>query len=174
MYRFRILAIVITMFALSACSKQQSSQVPAAPVAENAPAPMISVATMDGSTLALSSLKGKVVVLNFWATWCPPCREEIPSMMKLNERMTGKPFQMVCVSIDDGGKAAVEEFFKSSGFHLPAYLDLNGAGAKTYGLTGVPESYIINKKGVLVKKVIGGLDWSSPEVVSFIESLMQQ
>jgi hypothetical protein len=57
---------------------------------------------------------------------------------------------------------------------LPAYLDLNGAGAKTYGLTGVPESYIINKKGVLVKKVIGGLDWNSPEVVSFIESLMQQ
>lgn len=174
MYRFWILAIVSAMFFVSACSKQQSSQVPTAPVAENSPAPMISVATMDGSTLALSSLKGKVVLLNFWATWCPPCREEIPSMMKLNERMAGKPFQMVCVSIDDGGKAAVEEFFKSSGFHLPAYLDLNGAGAKTYGLTGVPESYIINKKGILVKKVIGGLDWNSPEVVSFIESLMQQ
>lgn len=95
-------------------------------------------------------------------------------MMKLNERMAGKPFQMLCVSVDEGGKAAVQEFFASSGFSLPAYLDLNGAGAKTYGLTGVPESYLIDKKGVLVKKVIGGLDWNSPDVVSYIESLMQQ
>ncbi len=172
MYRSCIVAMMIAFIALTGCSKK--TDVKPAAVAENAPAPVISVAAMDGSTVSLSSFKGKVVLLNFWATWCPPCREEIPSMMKLNERMAGKPFQMLCVSVDEGGKAAVQEFFASSGFSLPAYLDLNGAGAKTYGLTGVPESYLIDKKGVLVKKVIGGLDWNSPDVVSYIESLMQQ
>ncbi len=141
---------------------------------EKSPAPDISVVSLaNGSTLKLSDLKGKVVLLNFWATWCPPCREEIPSMMKLNKAMAGKPFQMVAISIDEGGKPAIESFFKESGFSLPTYLDESGASAKAYGITGVPESFIIDKQGVLVKKIIGGFAWDSPEAVSFLEGLMK-
>lgn len=171
----RIFLVFIACLSLSfaACSKTDAPRKSAGAV-EKSPAPEVSVVSLaNGSTLKLSDLKGKVVLLNFWATWCPPCREEIPSMMKLNSLMAGKPFQMVAVSIDEGGKAAVESFFKESGFSLPAYLDPSGASTKSYGITGVPESFVIDKQGILVKKVIGGFAWDSPEAVSFLEGLMK-
>lgn len=155
-----------------ACSKSDTARTTAAAV-EKSPAPDVTVVALaNGTSLKLSDLKGKVVLLNFWATWCPPCREEIPSMMKLNTLMTGKAFQMVAVSIDEGGKPAIESFFKETGFSLPTYMDATGASVKAYGITGVPETFVIDKKGIIVKKVIGGLAWSSPEVVSFLEGLM--
>jgi len=94
-------------------------------------------------------------------------------MMKLNKLMAGKPFQMVCVSVDEGGKQAVQEFFKNTGFSLPTYLDPTKQAPATYGLTGVPETFIIDKQGVIAKKVIGGLDWASPEVITFLDGLMK-
>lgn len=94
-------------------------------------------------------------------------------MMKLNSFMAGKPFQMVAISIDEGGKPAIESFFKESGFSLPAYFDESGASAKSYGITGVPESFIIDKQGIIVKKIIGGFAWDSPDAVSFLEGLMK-
>lgn len=159
--------------ALGACSKEEPARNVAAPAVENSPAPDITVNSLQGKPLKLSDLKGKVVLLNFWATWCPPCREEIPSMMKLNSAMAGKPFQMVAVSIDEGGVPAIESFFKTSGFALPAYTDPDGRGAKTYGITGVPETFVIDKNGILVKKVIGSMAWDSPEVISNLEGLMR-
>ena len=170
---FLFIACLSLSLSLTACSKKETSKKSDA-ATEKSPAPDVSVVSLvNGSTLKLSELKGKVVLLNFWATWCPPCREEIPSMIKLNRLMTGKPFQMVAVSIDEGGKPAVESFFKETGFSLPTYLDENGASAKSYGITGVPESFIIDKQGVLVKKIIGGFSWDSPEAVSFLEGLMK-
>ena len=80
---------------------------------------------------------------------------------------------MVAISIDEGGTPAVESFFKGSGFQLPAYFDRTGTSVMSYGITGVPESFIIDKQGVLVKKIIGGFTWDSPEVVSFLEGLMK-
>lgn len=175
MQRFLLSIIACLFLALTACKKADSPQMGAGAVAtEKSPAPNVSVVSLaNGTPLKLSELKGKVVLLNFWATWCPPCREEIPSMMKLNGFMTGKPFQMVAVSIDEGGKKDIEAFFKETGFSLPVYLDESGASSKSYGITGVPESFIIDKKGVLVKKIIGGAAWDSPEVVAFIEGLMK-
>lgn len=173
MKRF-VFVLVASMVICSACSKKESSQPVVKVAQEKAPAPEITVTSVSTAVpVKLSELKGKVVLLNFWATWCPPCREEIPSMMKLNASMNGKPFQMVAVSIDEGGKAAIEEFFRSSGYSLPAYLDLSGSAAKLYGITGVPESFIIDKQGVIVKKVVGGLAWDSAEVASFLERLMK-
>jgi peroxiredoxin len=94
-------------------------------------------------------------------------------MMKLDRAMTGKPFQMVAVSLDEGGKQAIDSFFKERGLMLPTYLDSNGKAARSYGVTGVPESFIVDKNGVIVKKIIGGLDWGSPDVASFLEGLMK-
>lgn len=173
MQRILFLFIVCLFLSLTACSKENAPQ-KSAVATEKSPAPDISVVSFaNGSNLKLSDLKGKVVLLNFWATWCPPCREEIPSMMKLNSLMTGKQFQMVAVSVDEGGKPAIESFFKESGFSLPTYLDVSGAATKSYGITGVPESFIIDKKGILVKKIVGGFAWNSPESVSFFEGLMK-
>jgi thiol-disulfide isomerase/thioredoxin len=154
------------------CAKKEKVSV-VAEVREKMPVPETALVSLANAPLKLSDLKGKVVLLNFWATWCPPCREEMPSMMKLNRIMAGKPFQMVAVSIDEGGVPEIESFFKSSGYSLPTYTDPNGAAQKTYGITGVPESFLIDRNGILVKKVIGPLAWDSPEVVSFIEGLMK-
>jgi thiol-disulfide isomerase/thioredoxin len=162
-----ILSVAILM---AGCSKKETATGDSE-VKEKKPAPEITVTSLTNVPLKLSALKGKVVLLNFWATWCPPCREEIPSMMKLNSAMAGKPFQMVAVSIDEGGVPEIESFFKSSGFSLPAYTDPGGAAVKIYGITGVPESFIIDKNGILVKKVIGPLAWDSPETITYIEGL---
>jgi thiol-disulfide isomerase/thioredoxin len=154
------------------CSKTERAE-PVARVVEQSPAPDITVHSLENRPRTLSELRGKVVLLNFWATWCPPCRQEIPSMMRLNSAMSGKPFEMIAVSVDEGGKAAVEAFFQSSGLRLPAYIDPDGRASKAYGTTGVPESFIIDKNGVVVKKVIGAMSWDRPDVVSYLESLMK-
>jgi thiol-disulfide isomerase/thioredoxin len=114
-----------------------------------------------------------VALVNFWATWCPPCREEVPSMAELNRLMAGKPFRMLAISIDQEGKEAVEAFFKQANTALPAYLDSDGAIGKRYGITGVPETFVIDRKGVILKKVIGPLDWTAPEVVKFLDEAMK-
>ena len=177
MQRSFYLVITCLIISLNACTKPESPKKSAGAgviAAEKSPAPEVSVVSVaDGSALKLSNLRGKVVLLNFWATWCPPCREEIPSMMKLNGFMAGKPFQMVAISIDEGGKPDIDEFFKGTGFSLPAYLDASGNSTRSYGVTGVPETFIIDKQGILVKKIIGGFAWDSPEAVSFIEGLMK-
>lgn len=173
MRRIFFLMAACMFIAIAACSKTDSAKKISA-AQEKRPAPEITVVSLaDGTPLKLSALKGKVVLLNFWATWCPPCREEMPSMMKLNIAMSGKPFQMVAVSIDEGGKQDIESFFKQSGYNIPTYLDPDGSASKLYGITGVPESFIIDKQGVVAKKVIGGLAWDSPEVLSFLEGLMK-
>lgn len=143
-------------------------------VAEGGMAPDFGVKALDGKEVRLSSLRGKVVMVNFWATWCPPCKEEIPSMMKLNRSMEGKPFQMLAISIDEGGKGAVEKYFKSSGTLLPAYLDGDGSVSKAYGITGVPETFIVDKSGTIQKKIVGGMDWSSNDVLSYMNELMRK
>lgn len=174
MQRIIFLFLACLFLSLTACSKSDAPK-KSTVAAEKSPAPDVSVISLaNGSALKLSDLRGKVVLLNFWATWCPPCREEIPSMMKLNSFMTGKPFQMVAISVDEGGRKDIESFFKESGFSLPTYLDESGASTKSYGITGVPESFIIDKQGVLVKKIIGGYAWDSPETVLFLEGLMKQ
>jgi len=161
------------LFAAGCKKKQEETALPTVGIQEKKPVPDITVVSLKNEPLQLSSLKGKVVMLNFWATWCPPCREEIPSMMKLNKAMAGKPFQMLAVSIDEGGIPDVEAYFKSSGYSLPAYLDQGGAAQKAYGVTGVPETFVIDKNGILVKKVIGPLAWDSAETIAFIEGLMK-
>ena len=175
MKRLVVLSL-IALFVLilsGGCSKKSDTVQSAPVVKENGPAAEINVVSLKGAPLKLSELKGKVVLLNFWATWCPPCREEIPSMMKLNSAMAGKPFQMVAISIDEGGVPAIEAFFKESGFMLPAYTDPDGKAAKTYGITGVPETFVIDKNGVILKKVIGPLAWDSPDTIAFLNGLMK-
>jgi len=162
MKRFFCLSLLLLSFALPGCTKEEK------PAMEGNPAPKFSLKDLAGSEVKLADLRGKVVLLNFWATWCPPCREEIPSMMRLNQAMAGKPFQMLAVSIDEGGQAAVAGYFKQSGNMLPALLDTSQAVSKRYGLTGVPESFVIDKKGVIMKKVVGGMDWSDPAVIKFL------
>jgi len=172
--RYLWLLLFVTLAIMPGCnSGEESSRSYRSAVAENKPAPELHLEALDGGRLTLSGLKGKVVLLNFWATWCPPCREEIPSMMRLNRSMSGKPFQMLAVSVDEGGREAVSAFFKKSGYSLPTYLDVQNRAASAYGVSGVPESYIIDRSGLVVKRVIGPRTWDAPDVIAYLESLMK-
>lgn len=93
-------------------------------------------------------------------------------MVRLNQAMQGKPFQMLAVSIDEGGRDAVQEFFRKEGVSLPALLDKEAKVASRYGTFRVPETYVIDPRGVIVKKVIGPMDWSAPDVLSALQQLM--
>jgi thiol-disulfide isomerase/thioredoxin len=170
--------IILSLFGLAGCNRDKSGGKPAAKPAssavEGAMAPDFTVKDLEAKEQKLSALKGKVVMVNFWATWCPPCKEEIPSMMKLNQSMAGKPFQMLAISVDEGGKAAVEGFFKKSGLSLPVYLDSDGAVSRSYGTTGVPETFIVDKNGLIQKKIVGGMDWSSPDVIAYMDELLKK
>jgi peroxiredoxin len=169
MKRLISVALILCVVALAACTRKEETK----PALEGNPAPDFALSDLSGHKVRLSDLKGKVVLVNFWATWCPPCREEVPSMANLNRVMAGKPFQMLAISIDQEGKQAIEAFFSRAGVTLPALLDSNGAIGKLYGITGVPETFIVDRKGVIMKKVVGGLDWSAPEVVAFLNDAMK-
>lgn len=166
MKRWMYALLLLLLFGATACSKEEK------PAVEGNYAPDFTLKDLSGKEVQLSTLKGKVVLLNFWATWCPPCREEIPSMMRLNQVMQGKPFQMLAVSIDEGGKEAVEAFYRKQNASLPTLLDGDSKVARRYGTTGVPETFVIDKKGLILKKVIGPLDWDSRQVVAALEEIM--
>lgn len=159
---------VLALFAVTGCTK------PEEPAIEGKMAPDFTLNDLSGRPVQLSSLRGKVVLVNFWATWCPPCREEIPSMVRMNQAMQGKPFQLLACSIDEGGAKAVTDFFQKAGVTLPVLLDTDTKVSKRYGTTGVPETFVIDTKGVIMKKIVGGMDWSAPEVLAALESLTKK
>jgi DsbE subfamily thiol:disulfide oxidoreductase len=136
--------------------------------------PELSVGDPSGATVRLADLKGTVVFVNYWATWCPPCREEMPSIQNLYRRFRDeKGFRMVTILYRDDYQKAMA-YLKDNNYDFPVMLDIDGKSAAAYGVTGVPETYIIDRKGTLRQKMIGPFDWSSPEAVSFISDLMKQ
>lgn len=174
---------VVVAGGLSACSKKEEPRPASAPggqagqalqgkqVAKGQQAPDFTLVDLEGKSHKLSDYRGKVVIVNFWATWCPPCREEIPSMMALSKKMAGKPFAMLCASIDEGGKGAVEGYYKTSGNRLPiTLLDSDASVAKLYGTTGVPESFVLDKNGIILEKVIGGVNWTDPQIIDYLNA----
>lgn len=128
---------------------------------------------LDGKTRSLGEFKGKVVFLNFWATWCKPCEEEMPSMQQLYAALQGKPFEIVAVSIDKDGPEAVREFVKNYGVTFTVLHDRKGRIKELYKTTGVPETFIIDQNGVIAEKVWGPRDWSKMSSVSTIMELLE-
>jgi len=121
-------------------------------------------------TVTLSQFRGQIVVLNFWATWCPPCVEEMPSLVEMQRRMRAKGVTVVAVSIDVDERA-YHQFVQQHGVNL---LTVRDPGQKTpalYGTHGWPETYIIDRNGVMRRKFIGPLDWTEPEVTDFLSKL---
>ena len=135
-------------------------------------APDLALTDASGKTLRLSDLRGAVVFVNFWATWCQPCREEIPSIEKLYSSLKDDPgFRMVTILYrDDYDKAMA--YLKGNNYDFPVWMDNGEKGARAYGVTGVPETYIVDKKGVLREKVIGPADWSAPEAAGLVSKLI--
>jgi peroxiredoxin len=136
-------------------------------------APDFTFPGLDGKMISLSDHKGKVVLVNIWATWCRPCVDEMPSMEKLYQEFKDDNFEILAVSIDALGAEVVGPFMQKYNLTFPALLDSEGTIRQSYQVTGVPESFIIDQQGVLAKKIIGAADWSSPGVLSFFRNLLQ-
>jgi thiol-disulfide isomerase/thioredoxin len=129
-----------------------------------------SLPARDGKHIDLSAYRGKVVLLNFWATWCPPCRDEEPSLRRLARVMDPKKFQLVAVSVDEGGWPAIDKFFAGNAPPYQVALDQNARISQTYGTTKYPESYLIDASGTLRLKFIGPRDWADPAVFALLDS----
>jgi len=136
-------------------------------------APDFTFPGLDGRMISLSDHKGKVVLVNIWATWCSPCVDEMPSMEKLYQEFKDDNLEILAVSIDALGAKVVGPFMQKYNLTFPALLDPEGTIRQSYQVTGVPESFIIDQQGVLAKKIIGAADWSSPGVLSFFRNLLQ-
>jgi thiol-disulfide isomerase/thioredoxin len=125
----------------------------------------------NGQNVTLSSLKGRVVFLNFWATWCPPCREEMPSMESLYRRFRDKGMEFLAVDIQED-PAKVAAFFEEFGLTFPAALDRNGLVSGKYGIRGIPSTFIIDRNGSMIAAVVGGKKWDTQAVISAFETLL--
>jgi len=135
--------------------------------------PDFTIKDQNGHPIKLSDYRGKVVFLNFWATWCGPCVEEAPDMERLNKRLKDRKFQMLTVAIDTDWKP-VNEFYAKHGLTVPVFLDPGQQIARgLYKITGVPETFLIDANGHVVKHTFGE-HWADPRIVSYIESLIQQ
>jgi peroxiredoxin len=138
------------------------------------PAPDFTLSDLSGRRQRLAEYRGKVVFLNLWATWCAPCRMEMPSMEELHRRLTGTDFVMLAVSEDEDGRAPVQKFVDELGLTFPVLLDQDGVVPPRYGVTGYPETFIIDRDGRVVQHTIGPEDWDSDAVVEYFTRLLAQ
>jgi cytochrome c biogenesis protein CcmG, thiol:disulfide interchange protein DsbE len=133
------------------------------------PAPDFTVQDADRK-VTLSDFRGKVIVLNFWATWCPPCVDEMPSLVQLQHRFKDKGVVLLGVSLDVDGDA-YHKFLKDHNIDFLTVRDADQKSNNLYGTFKFPETYIIDRSGIVRRKFIGPVDWSQPEIVDFLSKL---
>lgn len=131
------------------------------------------VANLSGEQKARTSAKGKIVLLNFWATWCPPCRQEIPAIESLSQAMKGKSFEVFAVSLGEDA-ATVKSFVAEQKITFPVYLDPKNILSRTFASQGIPTTYILDKNGLFIAGVVGGYDYANPEFVGILKELAQK
>lgn len=144
-------------------------------------APPLALERIDGKSTPLDSFRGKAVLLCFWATWCPPCRRELPLLERLRKIVDPRRLEIVAVSVDRAGKPAVENFLKSVNVErLRPYLDPQGRiaqhadqeAAAPFPLYGMPITYVIDRNGFVVGYVAGEVDWTSDDALTFLRHYM--
>jgi cytochrome c biogenesis protein CcmG, thiol:disulfide interchange protein DsbE len=131
--------------------------------------------TLDGKPAHLSDLRGKVVVLNFWASWCPPCVDEAPSLNDLQQRIA--PLGGVVLGVNAGvndSESGYDDFLKAQNIDFPAYFDSSKQIALSYGTSMYPETYVIDRKGRIDRKIIGPQDWTGPTMMAYLNSVLNE
>ena len=125
-----------------------------------------------GRPRTIADYRGKVLLINVWATWCEPCRAEMPAIERLHHLVTDTAFRIVSVSIDKEDSSGVMVFARSFGLTFPILQNQSGDIQDLYQTTGVPESFVVDRNGIIVKKVIGAVEWDGPVNVDLIRSLI--
>jgi peroxiredoxin len=148
-----------------------STDLVAPPIEAGVAAPTFTLPRLDGAEVALASLRGKVVLVNFWASWCAPCEQEMPAMQRLYGRLAGKGFELLAVSVDED-RDAVVRFRDRLRLSFPILLDPDKRAARAYQSLRYPESFLVDRDGTLVARYIGERDWDADAYVERIERLL--
>ncbi|MHB1052243.1 MAG: TlpA family protein disulfide reductase [Thiobacillus sp.] len=139
------------------------------------PAPALKLSDMRGAAHDLSQLNGRVVLINFWATWCPPCRREMPSMERLTQQLKGEAFSVLAVNV--GESVNDIELFTSqldADLSFPILLDRSSLSMQAWKISGLPTTYLVDKKGRVVAGAIGGREFDHPDMVRAIRAVLKQ
>lgn len=136
------------------------------------PAPDFALPDLQGRVHRLSDYRGKVVFLNLWATWCPPCRMEMPSIERLYRRFAPEGLVVLAVSVDESGAKAVAPFVRELGITFPVLLDPEGRLGSRLGITGYPETFVIDRGGNVVRHFIGPAEWDEPPMAAYFAGLL--
>ncbi len=177
------LALVISLSVLASRGHAQArlaEQAPAGgtatitPVGDHPPAPDFTLATLSGTSLSLAELRGKVVLLNFWATWCGPCRKEMPAIEALYQRYKDRGLEVLAISLDKLSTTVVETFVQEMGVTYRVALDSTWATARTYGVRGLPATFLIDRAGNVVLRELGERDWMEEARQQAVEGLLQE
>lgn len=164
-----IVALAVA-FIISLRPSFQDASGPAVQVGDEAPD--FDLMSESGQPIQLKDFRGKFVILNFWATWCPPCVEELPSLERFHGQFASRGVVVLGVS-EDEDRAAYEQFLKKAGVQFPTVRDPNRKVSHQYGTFKYPETYFIDRQGKVVQKVIGATNWTDPQMIGFMEQLLQ-
>ena len=136
--------------------------------------PEVRFVTEDGTRKTLDAFHGKVILLNIWATWCPPCVKEMPTLDALQADLGGSKFEVVALSIDTGGVPVVRQFFDRVGIkHLTTYVDQTSLAFTNLGILGLPTTMIVDANGRELARLIGPATWNEPDMEAFLKGFMQ-
>jgi peroxiredoxin len=144
------------------------------PLKDGKKAPDFSLDGLSGRRVELKQFKGKVIFLTFWATWCGPCKEELPSIEALHQQFKGKDLAVLTVSVDYEGAVPVEKYIAKQGYTFYVLIDPKGSVLDLYGVEQIPTTILIDKKGRIIGRAIGPRDWKSPEAISLLTQLIEK
>lgn len=168
-----LLALVVLAFSIVTSYAAHSAQTLVA-MEERSIAPDFTLEDLDGKQVKLSALRGRVVLVNFWATWCPPCRREMPSLERLSRQMSGQPFIILAVNVGEDPDIV----FPFTGTLEPAptfplLFDRNSSVLRSFQVKGLPTSFIVDKSGRIAFRAVGGRDFDDPGIVAAIHELIK-
>jgi peroxiredoxin len=142
--------------------------------ATSEPAPDLLLNKLSGNKIHLNEYKGKWVFLNFWATWCPPCLQEMPEMEMFYQQFKKKNMVMLAVSVDKDSPSTIASFIKDHGYTFDVFLDPDGESLSKFGISTIPATFIINPKGEIVSQANGPRSWMDKEIIKYFNDLMKK
>ena len=172
LFKWFFYILLASICCLSGCDSP-SQMAPTASVELDAVAPDFTLSDLSGKAVSLSDYHGKVVLLNFWATWCPPCKAEMPSMESLYRQMKDDGLVILAVNIEPNGPETVTAFLKENPHTFPILYDDKASVQKLYGVYKFPETFVIRKDGTIDDRVIGAIDWAHPDAVEYFKMLLK-
>ena len=166
-------ALTLLTFAASATTvtTEELTRLGLQPIKEGTEIVDFELQDLTGESRRLSDFRGKVVFLNFWATWCGPCRFEMPSMEKLYQRLNTKGLEIVAVNLQEDRKT-VQRFVDEYGLSFPVLLDTTGRVGAPYGARSIPTTYIVDREGFVIAGTIGTREWDTENYIRFFEKLL--